>query len=91
MIRTLIYGTAVLHKVITTIKDGIFQDFLERLYDWEFLDYCKVNNTDKRITLPNGAELLFKGLDTSEKIKSIKGMSDIVMEEATELTLDDIT
>lgn len=81
----------VLRKVSTTIKDSIFQDFLERLADWEILDYCKVNNTDKRITLPNGAEFLFKGLDNPEKIKSIKGVSDIVMEEATEFTLDDFT
>lgn len=81
----------VLRKVSRTIKDSIFQDFLERLADWEILDYCKVNNTDKRITLPNGAEFLFKGLDNPEKIKSIKGVSDIVMEEATEFTLDDFT
>lgn len=81
----------VLRKVSTTIKDSIFQDFLERLADWEILDYCKVNNTDKRITLPNGVEFLFKGLDNPEKIKSIKGVSDIVMEEATEFTLDDFT
>ena len=81
----------VLRKVGATIKDSIFQDFLERLSDWQLLDYCKVNNTDKRITLPNGAEFLFKGLDNPEKIKSIKGVSDIVMEEATEFTLDDFT
>lgn len=81
----------VLRKVGATIKDSIFQDFLERLSDWQILDYCKVNNTDRRITLPNGAEFLFKGLDNPEKIKSIKGVSDIIMEEATEFTLDDFT
>lgn len=81
----------VLRKVGATIKDSIFQDFLERLSDWQMLDYCKVNNTDRRITLPNGAEFLFKGLDNPEKIKSIKGVSDIIMEEATEFTLDDFT
>lgn len=41
--------------------------------------------------LPNGATFLFKGLDNPEKIKSIKAVSDIVMEEASEFTLDDYT
>ncbi len=34
---------------------------------------------------------MFKGLDNPEKIKSIKGISDIVMEEASEFTLNDYT
>src|SRR5699024_7368496 len=41
--------------------------------------------------LPNGAVFLFKGVDNPEKIKSIKGISDVVMEEATEFNLDDYT
>ena len=47
--------------------------------------------TDYRIELPNGAVFLFKGLDDPEKIKSIKGISDVVMEEATEFNLEDYT
>lgn len=80
-----------LRKVSRSIKDSIFADVLACLADWKLLDYCKVNMTDFRITLPNGAEFLFKGMDDPEKIKSIKGISDVVMEEATEFTLDDYT
>ncbi len=80
-----------LRKVGRSIKDSIFADVLACLADWELLDRCKVNMTDFRITLPNGAEFLFKGMDDPEKIKSIKGISDVVMEEATEFTLDDYT
>jgi len=78
-------------KVGRSIKDSIFADVLACLADFGILDRCKVNNTDFRITLPNGAEFLFKGMDDPEKIKSIKGLSDVVMEEATEFTLDDYT
>ena len=78
-------------KVGRSIKDSIFADVLACLSDFGILDRCKVNNTDFRITLPNGAEFLFKGMDDPEKIKSIKGLSDVVMEEATEFTLDDYT
>lgn len=78
-------------KVGSSIKESIFADVLSCLSDWQLLDKCKVNNTDFRITLPNGAEFIFKGLDDREKIKSIKGVSDVVMEEATEFDLDDYT
>lgn len=80
-----------LRKVGRSIKDSIFADVIACLSDFNLLDRCKVNNTDFRITLPNGAEFLFKGMDDPEKIKSIKGISDVVMEEATEFTLDDYT
>ncbi|EKL7633118.1 PBSX family phage terminase large subunit, partial [Enterococcus faecalis] len=78
-------------KVGRSLKDSIFEDVKACLSDWGLLDKCKVNNTDFRITLPNGAEFLFKGMDDPEKIKSIKGLSDVVMEEATEFTLEDYT
>lgn len=80
-----------LRKVGRSIRDSIFADVVACLSDWNLLDRCKVNMTDFRITLPNGAEFLFKGMDDPEKIKSIKGISDVVMEEATEFTLDDYT
>lgn len=41
------------------------------------------------ITLPNGSILLFKGLDDQEKLKSIVGIQDIVVEECSEITLED--
>lgn len=80
-----------MRKVGTSIKDSIFADVIACLTDFKLIDRCKVNMTDFRITLPNGAEFLFKGMDDPEKIKSIKGISDVVMEEATEFTLDDYT
>ena len=43
------------------------------------------------IKLPNGSMFLFKGLDDSEKIKSITDITDIFCEEATELLEDDFT
>nr|UYL16339.1 MAG: terminase large subunit [Caudoviricetes sp.] len=80
-----------LRKVAATVKDSIFQDVLECLSTFKLLPFCKVNMSDYRIELPNGAVFLFKGMDNPEKIKSIKGISDVVMEEATEFTLDDYT
>lgn len=80
-----------LRKVGSTIKNSIFADVKSCLSDFKLLDYCKINNSNFEITLPNGAVFLFQGLDDPEKIKSIKGLSDVVMEEASEFNLDDYT
>lgn len=80
-----------LRKVDRTIKDSIFADVLDCLSRWQLLPLCKVNQTNYTITLPNGSQFLFKGMQDPERIKSIKGLSDVVMEEASEFTLDDYT
>ena len=80
-----------LRKVGPTVKDSIFEDVQQCLSAFGILDRCKINNSDFRITLPNGALFIFKGMDNPEKIKSIKGISDVVMEEASEFTLNDYT
>lgn len=49
------------------------------------------NKSELTITLSNGTQFLFFGIDDPEKIKSIPDITDIMIEEATELTLDDFT
>ena len=80
-----------LRKVDRTIQDSIFTDVLDCLSTWRLLPLCKVNKSNRTIHLPNGAVFLFKGMDDPEKIKSIKGLSDVVMEEASEFNQDDFT
>lgn len=80
-----------LRKVQSTIKDSLFEDVKGCLINFGIWDMCLWNKTDNKVELPNGAVFLFKGLDNPEKIKSIKGISDIVMEEASEFTLNDYT
>lgn len=80
-----------LRKVDRTIQDSIFTDVLDCLSTWQLLPLCRVNKSNRTITLPNGATFLFKGMDDPEKIKSIKGLSDVVMEEASEFNQDDFT
>lgn len=80
-----------LRKVQSTIKDSLFEDVKDCLINFGIWNMCLWNKTDNKVELPNGAVFLFKGLDNPEKIKSIKGISDIVMEEASEFTLNDYT
>lgn len=80
-----------LRKVDRTIQDSIFTDVVDCLSTWQLLPLCRVNKSNRTIHLPNGAVFLFKGMDDPEKIKSIKGLSDVVMEEASEFNQDDFT
>lgn len=81
----------VIRKIQRTIKNSIWALFLEQLQELGMYDLCRVNRSDNEIELPNGSIFLFSGLDDAEKIKSIQGITDMVIEEATELNLDDFT
>lgn len=81
----------VVRKVGATLRDSVFQLALDLLADAGLLRGCGVSRTDMRIALPGGSLLLFKGLDDREKIKSITGITDMALEEATELSADDFT
>ena len=76
-------------KVGATIRASIFEEFKTRLAEMDMTQYCKINKTDMTIELPNGSVFIMRGLDDQEKIKSISGIDDIVIEEATELTQED--
>lgn len=81
----------VIRKYGTTLRDSVFQLFKDTLNKWHLLQYCNINLSNYTITLPNGSMFLFKGLDDSEKIKSITDITDIFCEEATELSEDEYT
>jgi len=81
----------VVRKVGATIRESVFAELKKTLSSFNILDLCKVSESNFTITLPNGSQFIFKALDDPEKIKSISGIDDIMIEEATELTLDDFS
>lgn len=81
----------VIRKVARTQKESCFTVIKDTLSNLGILDKCSINKSTLDITLPNGSVFLFKGMDDSEKIKSIANITDIWIEEATELSLDDYT
>lgn len=81
----------VIRKIGNTLKTSVWQLMLSLLSKSGIKEYCKINKSDLEMELPNGSIFIFKGLDDSEKIKSITDITDIVIEEATELTEDDFT
>lgn len=81
----------VVRKVMATQKDSCWQLLLDTIEQFHLLPKTKINKSTFTIELPNGSMFLFKGLDDREKIKSIVNITDIWVEEATEITEDDYT
>jgi phage terminase large subunit len=78
----------VVRAVGNTNRDSTFALFKQIISKWGIGQLFKVNESDLRITCTNGNSVLFKGLDDTEKLKSItfaKGeLTDIWIEEASE-------
>ena len=79
----------VIRKIQASQKESCWRLFLETLDQFHILEYCTIRVSDMTITLPNKSTFIFKGLDDNEKIKSIVGITDIWMEEATEFLEED--
>ncbi len=79
-----------IRKVGATIQDSIWAASKQILSEWGLYSLCRFNKIEKSIIFePNGNEIIMKGLDDPEKIKSIAGITGILIEEVTELTLND--
>lgn len=80
-----------LRKIADTIKESIFAELRAAIEEMDVVGEFTVNKTDKTFThRPTGNQILCKGLDEPEKIKSIKGITGMWVEEATEFTPDDL-
>ncbi len=80
-----------LRKVGATVKDSIFAELKNVIFMDGMENEFRVNKSEYSIThLPTGNEILCKGLDEPEKIKSIQGITGIWAEEVTEFTPEDL-
>lgn len=87
----------VARKVSSTLKRSVFALIKNILSTWcknwgvPLSSVVKFNLTELTITFPhNGSQIMFTGMDDSEKLKSIEGVTSIWCEEATEFIQDDI-
>ena len=78
----------VCRQVARTIRSSVFQQVERVIREAGLLDYFTINKSDALITCKNGYQVIFAGLDDTEKIKSIVPavgvITDIWIEEATE-------
>lgn len=81
----------IIRKYGTTLRDSVYDLVKETITKWGLYKYARFNLSNYTITLPNGSVFLFKGMDDPEKIKSITDITDVWVEEATELSEDEFT
>jgi phage terminase large subunit len=81
----------VLRKVRDTVKKSVIE-VMRRILNESGVAF-DYNKTDRIFSFPSSAgienQILFDGLDEPEKIKSIKGLTGVWIEEATEFTEHD--
>jgi len=85
----------VCRKIGKDNRGSTFVEIKDRVIEeWGLLDRFKINETNLTITADNGYQIIFKGLDDLEKVKSIvpkKGaFTDVWIEEATQVYPNDI-
>lgn len=81
----------VVRKSATDLRRSCWEDLTNCLKQFRINSLCKINNTNMTVELPNGSSFLCSGLDDSEKIKSIPNITDAIIEEASEISLDDFS
>lgn len=73
-------------KVADSLRRSVFQLFNDMIIDYSLSDQFYINKTEmKFLHTPTGNEIILSGMDDSEKIKSIAGITGVWCEEATEL------
>lgn len=80
-----------LRKVGATVKDSIFAELKNVIYNEGLENEFKINKSEYSFYhYPTGNEILCKGLDEPEKIKSIQGLTGMWIEEATEFKEEEL-
>lgn len=79
----------VIRKSATDLRRSCWVDLQNTLQQFKITSLCKVNITNMTIGLPNGSSFILMGIDDYEKVKSIPGITDVIIEEASEITFDD--
>ncbi len=79
----------VVRKVARTLRESCYAQLQMQISTHFKPGDFKINKSDMTITHKNGNMILFSGLDDVEKLKSIYGITDVWIEEATELLEED--
>lgn len=83
-------NTLVMRKVGASIRDSIYQDFKTAADQLGITNLFRFSDGGKTITcLSNGARIVFKGLDDSEKIKGLSSFKRVVLDEESEFEEED--
>lgn len=75
----------VIREVYSTHRDSTFSLFKEIIADMGLSDYIINKVSPLQIDFPNGSQIIFRGMDNPEKLKSINDITVVWCEECSEL------
>ena len=79
-----------LRKVKDTIKESVFAELVGIIEMWWLQDHFQITKSPMYIkNLKTWSDIIFRWMDDPEKVKSIRRISRIWIEEATEFNLED--
>lgn len=75
----------VIREVFDTHRESTFSLLTEVAYELGIGERARITASPMKITLPNGSEFIFRGMDNPQKLKSINNVSIIWVEECSEV------
>jgi phage terminase large subunit len=84
----------VARKIEATIRESARAEIIgaiEQMGMQGLFRYSTAPTGEMTISCINGSKIIFRGLDNKEKLKSIKDITGLWLEEASDFTLDDFT
>lgn len=81
--------TLVIRKVANTLRDSVIPGFRSRIEEMGLAEKFSENKSDRTLKHENGSQIIFRGLDDPDKLKSFEGLERILVEEAAELEFED--
>lgn len=81
----------LMRKETNKLRDSVWKELLEVIREFGLSKYFELNKSEFRATcLINGTEFKCLGLDEPEKIKGFTDVSDVLMDEVTGFSVDDV-
>lgn len=82
----------VMRKIHDKIRESVFNLFVQVIRNWNLSSLVEITSTPFSIKFPafNNSEIIFSGVDDSEKLKSINNVTGAWLEETTEFNEDDL-
>lgn len=81
----------IVRKTGKSIRQSVFQLLITMISEYNLAKFFEINKTEMGIVCSNGSRLITSGLDDVEKLKSIVGINRIWVEEASEISEDDLS
>ena len=79
----------VVRKVARSIRPSVFALIINQIDEWGLMPLANINKSDMHIKIA-GSEIMMLGIDDVSKLKSIEGITSIWVEEADQITAEDL-